>query len=129
MRASPPCLGVCQAARAVAVHIPHLRGDLPMHAVTLFGLAKGALWFSLFAHGHTGGQSFALIEEAYRLPEDTSPEGTSSTDVNLVDLDGDGDLDLFISEGTASQAGRPNRLYLNNGQGVFSDASATLLAG
>jgi hypothetical protein len=71
---------------------------------------------------------FRFIEEPTRLPADTSLEGTSTTDVDLVDLDGDGDLDLYVTEGTASAAGRPDRLYINDGEGVFSDHTSTRLA-
>jgi hypothetical protein len=47
--------------------------------------------------------------------------------VDLVDVDADGDLDLFIAEGTDSPAPRPNRLFLNDGDGEFFDVSATHL--
>jgi hypothetical protein len=77
------------------------------------------------ASGH--GQSFFFVEEPARLPADMSPPGTSSTDVDLVDVDADGDLDLFVAEGTDSPAPRPNRLLLNDGSGVFGDASVTHL--
>jgi hypothetical protein len=73
------------------------------------------------------GKSFIFVEESNRLPVDTSPPGTSSTDVDLVDVDGDGDLDLFIAEGTDSAAVRQNRLLINNGRGVFSDATTARL--
>jgi hypothetical protein len=72
------------------------------------------------------GQSFVFVEESNRLPADTSLPGTSSTDVDLIDVDGDRDLDLFIAEGTDSVAPRPNRLLLNR-RGVFTDVSATHL--
>jgi hypothetical protein len=74
--------------------------------------------------GH--GQNFMLIEEG-RLPPDTSLPGTSSTDVDLVDVDSDGDFDLFKAEGTDSIAGRPNQLLINDGSGHFADESATRL--
>jgi FG-GAP-like repeat len=80
---------------------------------------------SMGAQGH--GQNFFFVEETSRLPADTTLPGTSSTDVDLVDIDDDGDLDLFIAEGTDSPAPRPNRLLLNDGAGVFSDVSATHL--
>jgi FG-GAP-like repeat len=73
------------------------------------------------------GQSFSFVEESGRLPPDTTLPGTSTTDVDLVDIDADGDLDLFIAEGTDSAEPRPNRLFLNDGTGVFSDVSATHL--
>jgi hypothetical protein len=77
------------------------------------------------AQGH--GRRHLFVEQSGRLPADTSLPGTSSTDVDLVDVDADGDLDIFIAEGTDSPAPRPNRLLLNSGRGVFSDASATHL--
>jgi FG-GAP-like repeat len=73
------------------------------------------------------GQGFHLVEESQRLGPDVSPPGTSSTDVNLVDIDGDGDLDLYLAEGTDSLAGRPDRLLINDGQANFTDESATRL--
>ena len=75
--------------------------------------------------GH--GQNFSFVEETWRLPADTSLPGTSTTDVDLVDVDADGDQDLFIAEGTDSPAPRPNRLLINDGRGVYGDATATRL--
>ena len=47
--------------------------------------------------------------------------------MDLVDVDNDGDLDLFIAEGTDSPAPRPNRLLLNDSSGEFFEVSATHL--
>jgi hypothetical protein len=44
--------------------------------------------------------------------------------VDLVDVDDDGDLDIFKAEGTDSIDGRPNRLLINTGAGVFVDETA-----
>jgi hypothetical protein len=68
-----------------------------------------------------------FVEDASRLPLSGEPPDTSSTGVNLVDVDADGDLDLFLAEGTASLAARPNFLFINDGCGFFRDESATRL--
>jgi hypothetical protein len=77
------------------------------------------------AAGH--GQAFFFRDESFRLPADTSLPGTSTTDVDLVDVDADGDLDLFMAEGTDSLAGRQNRLLINAGDGFFADETASRL--
>ena len=56
---------------------------------------------------------------------------TSVGDVEAGDVDGDGDLDLLLSEWGATAPSAPGypggrtRLYLNNGQGTFAEATAT----
>ncbi|MFT3776390.1 MAG: VCBS repeat-containing protein [Minicystis sp.] len=42
----------------------------------------------------------------------------------FVDVDDDGDLDLFVSDGWAQSAPQVAHLYLNDGQGHFTDATA-----
>ena len=44
---------------------------------------------------------------------------TSTVDVALGDVDGDGDLDMALAKGS-----RPSQLYLNDGNGVFADVTA-----
>jgi hypothetical protein len=46
--------------------------------------------------------------------------------VALVDVDGDGDLDGFMGNGYQSSSPYQNRLYLNDGSGLFSDGTAQL---
>ncbi len=94
-----------------------------MHRLKIVAIALAASSALALA----SGQGFHFVEESQRLGPDTSLPGTSSTDVNLLDVDGDGDLDVFLVEGTDSLAGRPNRLLVNDGQGNFSDQSATRL--
>ncbi|GAA4273714.1 T9SS type A sorting domain-containing protein [Aquimarina gracilis] len=53
--------------------------------------------------------------------------GTDTVDADLMDIDGDGDLDIFIVEGTTGFEGRYNRLLLNDGNGVFTDVSISNL--
>src|SRR5262245_53083966 len=73
------------------------------------------------------GQGFHFVEDSARLGPDTSMTGTSTTDVNLVDVDADGDLDIYLVEGTDTIAGRPDRLLINDGTGHFEDQSALRL--
>jgi len=75
------------------------------------------------------GHSAWFEEESWRLPLSmkNEPAGTSSTGINLADFDRDGDLDIFLVEGTAGLDGRPNVLLINNGRGFFKDESATRL--
>ena len=75
------------------------------------------------------GNSASFVEESWRLPSSMAnePAGTSSTGVTLADIDRDGDLDIFLAEGTAGLEGRPNMLLINDGRGSFSDESATRL--
>ncbi len=55
---------------------------------------------------------------------------TSIGDLEAGDVDGDGDLDLLLAEWGAANptqngAGGRTRLYINNGAGTFTDATAT----
>ena len=73
--------------------------------------------------------SALFAEESSRLPASLAnePAGTSSTGVSLADIDRDGDLDIFLAEGTASLEGRPNILLVNDGRGFFTDESSARL--
>jgi hypothetical protein len=57
--------------------------------------------------GSAGGQNFVFIEESDRLPAYAKPAGTSTTDVDLVDVDRDGHLDLFFTQGTTALPAGP----------------------
>jgi hypothetical protein len=70
---------------------------------------------------------FVFLQESFRLPPNTEPAGTSTTGVNLVDVDDDGDLDIFLAEGTAAIDPRPKVLLINDGCGFFTDESAARL--
>jgi len=70
------------------------------------------------------GQS--IFKNASNQIPQVTPTGADSFDSDLVDVDGDGDLDIFIAEGTAGFSGRANRLLINN-QGFFTDVSESNL--
>ncbi|MYC90091.1 MAG: VCBS repeat-containing protein [Gemmatimonadetes bacterium] len=70
------------------------------------------------------GSGFFTDETSTRLPSAT----VSSFDGDLVDVDGDGDLDIVTANadvdlGVGRIADSRYRAYLNNGGGVFTDAS------
>lgn len=50
----------------------------------------------------------------------------NSVGIKLADLDSDGDLDLFASK-SAWDKGVPNKVYLNDGKGVFTEGNQTAL--
>jgi hypothetical protein len=59
------------------------------------------------------------------------PHGFERTrSMDFADFDGDGDLDIFLTNGSFSGGypAEPDRLYLNDGSGVFTDATAQLPA-
>lgn len=74
------------------------------------------------------GRNVTFVEDATRLPAGFSEAAdTSTVGLNLVDVDADGDLDLFVPEGTGGLDARPNLLFINDGCGFFRDESALRL--
>lgn len=73
------------------------------------------------------GKGFFKDESAARLPYRDEPEETREVDV--ADIDGDGDLDILYGNVQAfvPNALRQNRLLLNDGKGFFKDITATHL--
>lgn len=73
------------------------------------------------------GKGFFKDESAERLSYRNKPEETREVDV--ADIDGDGDLDILYGNVQAfvPEALRQNRLLLNNGNGFFTDITATHL--
>ncbi len=72
----------------------------------------------LFVPGPGGRYVDGTFAATTGLPTDSDP----SEGVTLTDADGDGDLDLLFAN-----RGVQNRLYLNNGSGLFTDATAARL--
>ncbi|MBL8897569.1 MAG: VCBS repeat-containing protein, partial [Planctomycetes bacterium] len=82
--------------------------------------------FANQVYRNVGNGHFATIAGA--LPPHVEP----STSVALGDVDGDGDLDALVGNGDVDLNRQSiavlNRLYLNNGNAIFSDASNLLPA-
>ncbi len=73
------------------------------------------------------GNGFFEDQSSERIPYRNSPEETREVDV--ADIDGDGDLDLLYGNVQAfvENAVRQNRLLLNDGKGFFTDITDTHL--
>jgi hypothetical protein len=73
------------------------------------------------------GKGFFFLTQGANLPRPPRPEETR--DVELFDVDGDGDLDIFFANVRLwnPQGMLQNRLLLNDGKGVFADATAAWL--
>jgi hypothetical protein len=70
---------------------------------------------------NTGGFTFRDITEEAGL----ASEGVWSTGVSMVDINGDGWLDIYVCKsGPPGGARRHNELFINNGDGTFSERSA-----
>lgn len=112
--------GFTSRVRQVAIGDVDGDGDLDLYA-------PGS-WDEIDALFINDGQGVFVDEAAQRLPEGLASRAGAT---RFGDLDGDGDLDLVVtdwgdvppvSEGTA-------HLYLNDGAGRFSDATGQLPAG
>jgi VCBS repeat protein len=93
--------------------------DLDLVAMTSGGQSR--TWIN-----HGGGN---FVDETFVGPHGEPPRlplrQTGSGAVCLLDVDRDGDLDLF--QGSSNDLG--NELYLNDGNGYFSDTRGNLVAG
>ena len=69
-----------------------------------------------------GGGVFQLATTG-RLPAETDPTRATA----LCDVDSDGDLDLFSANYVPNTDLRINRLYINDGTGVFADETSARL--
>jgi large repetitive protein len=74
---------------------------------------------------NAGGGVFTDVT-ATNFPAFPPPLGSMSAAVALSDVDGDGDLDAFAGNGWFP-LGRQDRLYLNDGAGLFADVTASSL--
>jgi len=97
-----------------AVELGDVDGDGDLDAFLGNGGEKGPEPNRLYLNGGNG-----VFTDA---PSQVPPDSDATYAVALGDVDGDGDLDVFV--GNAGQ----NRLYLNDGNGVFTDATSQIPA-
>ena len=73
------------------------------------------------------GSVIFLDQTGSRLPLISAIEETRETE--LADVDGDGDLDIYYSNVQIFESGADpqDRLLINNGQGIFADATSSRL--
>ena len=69
-----------------------------------------------------------FTDESSRVPFQPS-RFSMVQDAEWIDVDRNGDLDIFLAIGSASGRGRRNGLFVNDGSGFFRDGSRTMLAG
>ena len=86
----------------------------------------------LYFGANQGPDALYVNEGGMRFRENTQAAGLSTrpdwtSGVSLADVDGDGDLDLYVCKvsGVAGLEGR-NELYLNDGAGHFTEVAAEL---
>lgn len=105
-------------------------GDLMRIQVLVCALIAASLALILtLASVNADSNSFRYVDESDRLPPDFNQPDTDTLDVDFADVDDDGDLDIFVVDGTASVETRPNKLYINDGDGNFTDETFIRLPG
>jgi hypothetical protein len=65
------------------------------------------------------------ISQPFKRDDRTS--GVLIPSITQADYDGDGDADIFVANSAWDWAGAPSALYLNNGDGTWTDVSKTNL--
>ncbi len=101
-----------------------------MTGCALIFLVAPSFVFNVTAHAadeRRRDSLFLFHERSNRLPPEPPLDNTDSNDIKLADVDHDGDLDIFIAQGTASIEGRQNRLLINNSSGRFTEETETRL--
>jgi len=92
-------------------------------------MAAVLVWFGSASAVDAGPSSFRYVDVSDRLPPDINLPATDTLDVDFADVDNDGDLDIFVADGTATPEPRFNKLYINDGDGHFTDETFRLPSG
>jgi hypothetical protein len=101
---------------SVAVALGDVDGDGDLDALVGDETVANRLWIN--QGGSQGGTPGAFSDSGQSL-------GTYQTeDVALGDVDGDGDLDIFVA--IVSSISEPNKVWRNDGTGVFTDSLQNL---
>jgi hypothetical protein len=115
---------------AVMVHAAEKLNGLALGDVDGDGdldLWAGGYQDTMFLFQNDGAGGFVDVSEASGLAAvETVPQKTDGT---FADMDGDGDLDLYVNRATAPDAtseGVLNKLFRNDGTGRFEDVSSWL---
>ena len=107
-------------ANQEALAVADLDGDGDLDLVTGNNSEVGGFLVSLQLNDGTGRLTSVQLTHMPLLLTRTQAIATG-------DVDGDGDLDLILGNRTGVQGGPQNLLYLNDGQAVFTDATALRL--
>ncbi len=111
-------------SRAVAVSDVDSDGDPDL---LIGGLSKSGVPFIYYANGEPAEDALYLNRGDGRFTNVAKPpypsERFETQDIELGDVDGDGDLDAWVGKWDGALVfRRPRRVYLNDGNGGFTDA-------
>ncbi|RME59238.1 DUF11 domain-containing protein [Candidatus Parcubacteria bacterium] len=81
---------------------------------------------SIYIPAYSEGSSFWLNDGTGHFSEGTAHYHQDPQDVALGDLDGDGDLDMFIGYTASGSGGVPDEVWMNDGAGQFTKSEQAI---